>query len=124
MDISAQLRSYHTFMIGLRYVVLATVASVSLLITVFCTALGWSGGLLVTFIELLVGLNFAKERNETSWQSGVAGLMITTEAESGQPTANQARAGIRRGTFAMLAVLAVLVSIGVGAASALFPHSR
>jgi hypothetical protein len=124
MDVSTQFRTYHTSTISLRYIILTLVVSVSLLITVFCTAVGWSGALFVAFVELAVGLYFAKERKETSWQSDVAELIISTEVESGQPTANHVRAGIRRGTLTIWAVMAVLATIAIGAVLALLPHAR
>lgn len=78
MDMGTHFRTYHTSMIGLRYIVLTAVVSLSILITVFCTAVRRGGTLFVAFVELAVGLYFAKERKETSWQSDVAELIIST----------------------------------------------
>jgi hypothetical protein len=67
---------------------------------------------------------FVTDLGLTSWQSDVAELIISTEVESGQPTANHVRAGIRRGTLTIWAVMAVLATIAIGAVLALLPHAR
>lgn len=124
MDISAQFSTYHTSMICLRYVITGTAVSLSLLVMVFCTGAGWGVGLFVAFVGLAIALYFARERKENSWQADVASVLIATENESGQPAINQARVGVGRGTFAMLAISAVMATIAVGAIAARFPHSR
>ncbi len=43
--------------------------------------------LICRFAELAIGLYYAKERKETSWQSDVASLILKTEIESGQSRA-------------------------------------
>lgn len=70
-------------MIGLRYVALTTVVSVTFLIITFCTAAGLGAGLFIAAVEMALGLYFAKDRKGSSWQADLADLIITTEVESG-----------------------------------------
>jgi hypothetical protein len=83
MDVSRQLRTYHGFLIGPRYVVLAHIAAGSFIVLSFFTSAGVGVGLFVAFVELVIGLYFAKDRRQVSWQSKVASLIVTTTAESG-----------------------------------------
>jgi hypothetical protein len=115
MDVSEQLKTYHSFMIVLRYIVLTTVVSISLLTILFCTSLGWGGGICVAIVELAIGIYFAKERKGNSWQTQVAELIASTEGESGQPAINQTRPGVRPGTLTMWAISTVLLILAIGA---------
>jgi hypothetical protein len=85
MDVDAKLKSYHGFLLSLRYIALASIVVISFLVLTFCTTAGWGAGLFVAAIELAVGLNFAKVRRRLSWQSEVASLFVATAWESGQP---------------------------------------
>ena len=84
-DLSQQLRTYHGFLIGIRYVVLAFIVAGSFLILTFCTGAGFWGGLVVAAIVVIAGVYFAKRRTGDSWVSQVATLVMSTEAESGHP---------------------------------------
>jgi len=82
-----QLRTYHGFLIGIRYVVLAHIVIGSFLILAFCTSTAWMGALAVALVELAVGLFLARDRETVGWPSEMATLVMTTAAESGQHAA-------------------------------------
>lgn len=86
-----QARTYHGFLIGLRYIVLAHVVLVTVLILGFCTSTPWIGVFVVGAIELAVGLYFARDRETLEWPSQVATLVMTTAAESGEHPRLRAR---------------------------------
>ena len=83
MDAQEQLRTYHGFNLSLRYITLAVVVVLSLLVVGLCAPGGWSAGLLVAAVELAVGLYFARNRAGTTWQGEVAGLLVSTDMDSG-----------------------------------------
>lgn len=78
-----QLRTYHGFLIGLRYIVLAHLVLGTVLILGFCTQTPWIAVIVIGAIELVVGLYFARDRETVEWPSQVATLVMTTAAESG-----------------------------------------
>ena len=82
-DVSQQLRTYHGFMIGLRYVVLHFIVIASFLVLAFCTGAGFWGAAFVALVALLVGLYFATDRKQVTWASEFGALFISTSAESG-----------------------------------------
>ena len=83
MDAQEQLRTYHGFNLSLRYITLAVVVVLSLLVVGLCAPGGWSAGLLVAAVELAIGLYFARDRTGTTWQGEVAGLLVSTDMDSG-----------------------------------------
>ena len=92
MDTRQQLRTYHGFLIGLRYMVLHLIVVISFLVLAFCTGAGVPGGAFVALILLAVGLYFAKDRKKVTWTSQAATLVMTTAAEAGHPVEDQLRA--------------------------------
>ena len=88
-----QLRTYHGFLIALRYVVLAHLVLGTVLILGFCTSTPWLAVLVVGAIELAIGLFFARDRATLEWPSQVATSVMTTAAESGQHRARRDRRG-------------------------------
>jgi hypothetical protein len=79
-----QLRTYHGFLIALRYVVLAHVAVGAFLILAFCTNVNWLAALVIGVLILAAGLFFARDRSVPGWTSDAATLVMTTSAESGR----------------------------------------
>jgi hypothetical protein len=84
-----KLTTYHRFLLGARYVVLAFAVILSFLILTFCGA-GFGAGLFVAVVELGVGLYFAKDRKKLSWASEAATLVMSTSAEHPHPVEDEA----------------------------------
>jgi hypothetical protein len=82
-DVSQQLRTYHGFLLGLRYVVMHFIVIASFLILAFCTGAGFWGGAAAALVALLIGLYFARDRKRVTWASEFGALFISTSAESG-----------------------------------------
>jgi len=82
-DATEQRRTYHAFLIALRYIVLATVVVVSFFTLPLAGGASWLQALAVALICLAVGLYFAKDRRKMSRASEVATLFISTAADSG-----------------------------------------
>jgi hypothetical protein len=97
-DLEQQIRAYHGFMLGLRYIVLALIVSGSFLVLAFCTSAGWGVSAFVALVELIVGLYFAEDRDQVTWPSVFGGLFISTAAESGLPIEERLRADAARGS--------------------------
>jgi hypothetical protein len=89
MAIDEQQRTYHRFLIAARWVALVSIAVGTLLILGFCTSVPWVSAWIVTFIEVAVGLYFARDRKQVSWTSQIATLVVSTEAEGGDPISAQ-----------------------------------
>jgi hypothetical protein len=82
MDLTQSLRTYHGFLVALRYVVLAHIVVASFLLLAFAGPLSIGGALFVGLIELIVGLYFARDRKKVGWQSTFSSLFISTGADS------------------------------------------
>ncbi len=82
-DIRQQQRTYHDVLIGARYVVLATIVVLTVLVLAFCTQASYLTAFVVGLIELVCGLYLAKDRKAPSVMSSVSNLLISTSADSG-----------------------------------------
>lgn len=56
-------RSYHHFLIALRYIVLALAVVITFLLVWFGFGAGWIAGALIALVELAIGLYFAYDRH-------------------------------------------------------------
>ena len=91
VELEQQIRTYHSFMVGLRYIMLALIVSITFLILAYGSDAGWGVGLFVAIVELAVGLYFAADRDKIGWSSVFGGLFISTAAESGQSIEDRLR---------------------------------
>jgi hypothetical protein len=92
-----QLRTYHGFLIALRYIVLAHIVGGTFLILTFCTATPWPGAFVIALVELIIGLWFARDRQTVGAASEMATLVMTTAAESGRHYRPERRADYHGG---------------------------
>jgi hypothetical protein len=90
-DVSQQLRTYHGFLVGLRYVVLNFMVIASFLVLAFATGAGFWGAAFVALIVLMVGLYFARDHKGLKWPSEFGALFISTSAESGHEIEDMVR---------------------------------
>ena len=84
-----KLTTYHHFLVGARYVVLAFAVVLSFLLLTFCGG-GLGAGLFVAVVELALGLYFARDRKQLSWVSEAATLVMSTSAEHPHPVEDEA----------------------------------
>ena len=87
-----QIRAYHGFMVGMRYVVVVLIVTTTFLTLAYASDAGLGSALFVAAVELAVGLYFARDRDQVGWPSVFGGLFISTAAESGMPIEERLRA--------------------------------
>lgn len=82
-DVTEQRRTYHAFLIALRYIVLAHIVVGVFFISTLAGGASWLQGLIAALICLALGLYFAKDRRRVGPASKIATLVTSTAADSG-----------------------------------------
>jgi hypothetical protein len=84
-EVASHVKTYHGFMVGLRYVVLAHIVAGVFALTTFFSGGGWFLGIPATIVVLAIGLWFAKDRKQVTAASKLATLLVSTAADEDPP---------------------------------------